>query len=193
MFELGMGEMAVIGIVALIVVGPKDLPVLFRNIGNFVGKAQGMAREFSRAMNDAAKDSGVSEINQTLRSAGQSLNTAVSAAKNPKAYGAQKLRDAAGLSPTTVEPTTVEDEAAGDKAEAEKTLRDTGAAAMHRNTLSASAAGVGKPTFAPPVAPAPVTSTPVAVTPAAEASVAPAPVVADVAAPESASISEKPQ
>ena len=58
MLDLGWSELLVIGIVALIVVGPKDLPVLFRNLGRFMGKARGMAREFSRAMNDAADESG---------------------------------------------------------------------------------------------------------------------------------------
>ncbi|NCW53489.1 MAG: twin-arginine translocase subunit TatB, partial [Rhodobacteraceae bacterium] len=54
MFDLGWTELLVIGIVALIVIGPKDLPVMFRKVGQFVGKARGMAREFSRAMDDAA-------------------------------------------------------------------------------------------------------------------------------------------
>ena len=50
MFGLGASEMVVIGIVALIVIGPKDLPGLFRTMGQFTGKARMMAREFSRAM-----------------------------------------------------------------------------------------------------------------------------------------------
>ena len=50
MFDLGLTELLLIGIVALIVVGPKELPMLFRKVGQFVGKARGMAREFTRAM-----------------------------------------------------------------------------------------------------------------------------------------------
>ena len=38
MFDLGLTELLVIGIVALIIVGPKDLPVLFRRVGEFVGR-----------------------------------------------------------------------------------------------------------------------------------------------------------
>ncbi len=59
MFGMGWAELMIVGIVALIVVGPKELPTLFRKIGNAVGKARGMAREFSRAMNDAADQSGM--------------------------------------------------------------------------------------------------------------------------------------
>ena len=50
MFDLGWSELMMIGVVALIVVGPKDLPVMFRTIGRYTGKAKAMAREFSRAM-----------------------------------------------------------------------------------------------------------------------------------------------
>ena len=44
MFGLGWSELMVVGIVALIVVGPKDLPVLFKTVGQFVGKAKGSAK-----------------------------------------------------------------------------------------------------------------------------------------------------
>ena len=57
-----------IGVVALIVVGPKDLPILFRKVGRFVGKAKGMAREFSRAMEQAADETGVKDVAGTLNS-----------------------------------------------------------------------------------------------------------------------------
>lgn len=82
MLDLGWSELLVIGVVALIVVGPKDLPVLFRNIGKFVGKAKGMAREFSRAMNDAADGAGVSDLQKTLRSATNPVNTAMDGIKD---------------------------------------------------------------------------------------------------------------
>ena len=67
MFDLGWTELLLIGIVALIVVGPKDLPMLFRKVGQFVGKAKGMAREFSRAMDDAADEAGIKETAKSLR------------------------------------------------------------------------------------------------------------------------------
>ena len=66
MFDLGLTELLLIGIVALIIVGPKDLPVLFRRVGEFVGRMKGMAREFTSAMNDAADQSGVKDISKTI-------------------------------------------------------------------------------------------------------------------------------
>ncbi|MDX8348487.1 Sec-independent protein translocase protein TatB [Cognatiyoonia sp. IB215446] len=85
MFGLGWSEMLVIGIVALIVIGPKDLPGLFRSIGQFTGKARMMAREFSRAMEQAANESGVKDVSNTLK-----------AAANPQQFGVDKIKEAAG-------------------------------------------------------------------------------------------------
>lgn len=76
----------VVGIVALIVIGPKDLPQVFRTMGEFTGKARGMAREFTRAMNDAANDSGMNDISKGLK-----------AATNPKAFGIDKIKEATGF------------------------------------------------------------------------------------------------
>lgn len=67
MFDIGWSELLLIAIVALIVVGPRDLPGMFRTLGRFTAKARSMAREFSRAMEDAAKESGVNEAAKDLR------------------------------------------------------------------------------------------------------------------------------
>jgi sec-independent protein translocase protein TatB len=67
MLDIGWTELLLIGVVALIVVGPKDLPHLFNSLGRITAKARGMAREFSSAMEDAAKGSGLDEAAGTLR------------------------------------------------------------------------------------------------------------------------------
>jgi len=81
MFDLGLAELLVIGIVALIVIGPKDLPVVFRNVGRFVGKARGMAREFSTAMNQAADEAGVKDIQRTIKTATNPVGSAMDGVK----------------------------------------------------------------------------------------------------------------
>lgn len=82
MFDIGWTEMLVIGIVALIVVGPKDLPVLFRKAGQAVGKAKGMAREFSRAMNDAADETGMKDVAKGFKAATNPINSAMDGVKS---------------------------------------------------------------------------------------------------------------
>ncbi len=94
MFDLGWTELLVIGIVALIVVGPKDLPGMFRTVGRFVGKAKGMAREFSKAMNDAADDAGVSGMSDTLRKASNPIGSAMNEVRKSTTSFTQATRDA---------------------------------------------------------------------------------------------------
>ena len=75
MFDFGLTELLLIGIVALIVVGPKDLPVLFRRVGEFVGRMKGMAREFTSAMNDAADQTGVKDVTRSIKAAANPVKT----------------------------------------------------------------------------------------------------------------------
>lgn len=82
MFDLGLAELLIIGIVALIVIGPKDLPMVFRNVGRFVGKARGMAREFSSAMNQAADEAGVRDIQRTIKTASNPVKSAMDGVKD---------------------------------------------------------------------------------------------------------------
>jgi len=69
MFDIGWAELLIIAIVALIVVGPKDLPGMFRTVGQFMGRARSMAREFQRSMEQAADESGLKEATDGLKSA----------------------------------------------------------------------------------------------------------------------------
>lgn len=68
MLDIGWSELLVIGIVALIVVGPRDLPSMFRTVGQYVAKARGMAREFQRSMEDAARQSELQDLHRAAQS-----------------------------------------------------------------------------------------------------------------------------
>ncbi|MEM9582449.1 MAG: Sec-independent protein translocase protein TatB [Pseudomonadota bacterium] len=102
---IGGMELLVIGLVALIVVGPKDLPGMFRTVGQFTGKARRMAREFSNAMDAAADEAGVKEVSNTLK-----------AATNPKKMGLDAVKKA--IDPNIYEDGSATQKLAKERAEA---------------------------------------------------------------------------
>jgi sec-independent protein translocase protein TatB len=59
---IGWTEILVICAIAIIVVGPQDLPRLMRTVGYWVGKARGMAREFQRSFEEMAREAEFEEM-----------------------------------------------------------------------------------------------------------------------------------
>jgi sec-independent protein translocase protein TatB len=59
-------EIMIIGAVALIVVGPKDLPILMRRVGKFVGKMRAMAAEFRASFDELARQSELDELRREV-------------------------------------------------------------------------------------------------------------------------------
>ena len=71
MFDIGWSEMAVVALVALIVIGPKDLPRVARNVGQWVAKGRAMAREFQRALEDMAREAELDKVKSEIEKAGR--------------------------------------------------------------------------------------------------------------------------
>lgn len=63
---IGGLEILVIGLLALIVVGPKDLPLLLRKVGKAVGKARAMANEFRSSFDELARQSELDELRKEV-------------------------------------------------------------------------------------------------------------------------------
>lgn len=82
--DFSWSELLVVGIVALIFIGPKDLPGMFRELGRFTAKVRSMGREFSRAMEQAAKETGVKDVADDLKKV-----------TSPKAMGLDAVKSAA--------------------------------------------------------------------------------------------------
>ena len=64
--DVGATEYLVIAIVALIVVGPKDLPVLLKKLGQFLAKLRGMASEFRASFDEMARQSELDELRKEV-------------------------------------------------------------------------------------------------------------------------------
>ena len=99
MFDIGWSELLVIGSIALIVVGPKDLPGLLRQLGKYAAQARGMAREFQRSMEEAAREADISDMKE-LRDAGRELSNLK---RMPFDYDPAKQKKAATVATKTAQ------------------------------------------------------------------------------------------
>ena len=93
MFDIGWSELVVIGVVALLVVGPKELPALLRTIGRYTGMIKRQANEFRSQFDEAMRETELDQLRKevaslkheaesTLRSAEQSVQTEFADAKS---------------------------------------------------------------------------------------------------------------
>ncbi|WP_114947103.1 Sec-independent protein translocase protein TatB [Microvirga calopogonii] len=89
MLDMSWGEVMVIGAVALIVIGPKDLPKALRTVGQVTGKLRRMAAEFQGQFNEAMREAELDEVKKQL----QGMNDSVSSVGNTNFNPIQTIRD----------------------------------------------------------------------------------------------------
>jgi sec-independent protein translocase protein TatB len=78
MFDFSWSEILLIGVVALVVIGPKDLPRVLRTLGQWAGRARTVAREFQFHLDQMIRDSELDEVRKTMNAAvNTDLGTAV--------------------------------------------------------------------------------------------------------------------
>jgi sec-independent protein translocase protein TatB len=68
MFDIGWSELLVIAVVAIVVVGPKELPKLMRGFGHYAGKLRRAAAEFQRQFEEAMRESEIDEVKKAIES-----------------------------------------------------------------------------------------------------------------------------
>jgi sec-independent protein translocase protein TatB len=66
MFDIGWSELVVIAVVALIAIGPKELPGVLRMVGQWMGKARKMAAEFQGQFNEAMREAEMADLKKTF-------------------------------------------------------------------------------------------------------------------------------
>ena len=77
MFDITSSKLLILGIVALLVIGPKDLPALLRTIGKYVGMIKKQAAEFRAQFDEAMRESELHELKKQVESIQQETETAV--------------------------------------------------------------------------------------------------------------------
>ena len=115
MFDIAWSELALIGGVALLVIGPKDLPKVMRSMGRWTRKARLLAGEFQRNLDDMMRESELDEVKKQM----QSVSNAASESradlekhlidfdpnKVTDVAAAASLKQEASLKPEVVPPT----------------------------------------------------------------------------------------
>jgi sec-independent protein translocase protein TatB len=119
MFDFAWSEIAVLGVIALVVIGPKDLPKALKTAGFMVRRARGMAREFQNSVDDMIRDSELQEIReQAAKAAGVDLNQALHNVVDPGGEIRSAMAEPLGGAPLAQEapppPPMVEGSAIGE-------------------------------------------------------------------------------
>lgn len=113
---IGGLEVIVIALVALIVVGPKDLPLLMRRVGQFLGRARKMAAEFRASFDDMARQSELDDLRKEV----EALRTGQMASLGKDADATFKDIDSALKQPVLDKPVQAKPELDKPTAEAAK-------------------------------------------------------------------------
>src|ERR1700689_2142766 len=69
MFDFSWSEILLIGVVALVVIGPKDLPRVLRTVGQWANRARSVAREFQFQIDEMVRNSELDEVRKTMNAA----------------------------------------------------------------------------------------------------------------------------
>lgn len=95
MFDVGWSELVVIGVVALVVIGPKELPGVIRTVGKAVGKLRTMAGEFRGQFDDAMREADLHEVKKTFTDAADAATSAANSLTEPVTSLQNEIQSAA--------------------------------------------------------------------------------------------------
>lgn len=97
MFDIAWSEFMLIGAVALVVIGPKDLPKALRTVGQAVGKIRRMASEFQGQFNDAMREAELHDLKKQVEDVGGSVSSSLNTDFKPIEMPASAGLDDAAL------------------------------------------------------------------------------------------------
>jgi sec-independent protein translocase protein TatB len=152
MFDIGWGELVVIGIVALIAIGPKELPTVLRTLGQYMGKVKRMAAEFQGQFQEAMREAEMAD----LKKQADELTSAVTDAT--KFDPLADIDNDGDSSFNAAEPAKTEAETGPEKTEAEPEQVDSSAEKSAASQASAELEASPDSDVLPPEPSAPVSA-----------------------------------
>ncbi len=108
----GLQELLLIGVLALIVVGPKDLPLMMRKLGRMVGQAKNLAREFQSSLDELGRQAELEELRKEVESLKREATGDVD---KELARAGREIDEAVKGKPKTIARPTGEDAGTGSK------------------------------------------------------------------------------
>jgi len=129
MFDFAWSELALIAVVALVVIGPKDLPRVMRLVGQWVQRARAIAREFQGSLDQMVREAELDEMKQQVdRATNFNLEREITQAVDPGGEIEHSLRDPVLANPLIEPPKTpdpVPEPAAPEKIAVPETIEAT--------------------------------------------------------------------
>ncbi len=108
MFDITSSKLLLLAIVALLVIGPKDFPVLLRTIGRYVGIIRGHAREFRAQFDEAMRESELADLKKEMETIGReteaSMNSTAQSVEQTFADARQSVEDHVTAPVSPVDP-----------------------------------------------------------------------------------------
>ena len=101
MFDIGWSELVVIGVVALIAIGPKELPGVLRGLGHWMGKVRRMAGEFQDQFREAMREAEVADLKKQFDDAQNAATNMTSGFDNPLDTARREMEKALEDKPLT--------------------------------------------------------------------------------------------
>jgi sec-independent protein translocase protein TatB len=100
MFDIGWSEMLIIGVVALVVIGPKELPGALKTFAFWMKQARKLAREFQSGVDDMIRTAELDEAKKAVEDVRRNLNKEIETAVDPTGEMKQALSDQEIKAPT---------------------------------------------------------------------------------------------
>src|SRR3546814_10317506 len=92
MFDIAPTELLIVALVALVVIGPKDLPRVMRTVGHWVGKAKGMARHFRSGLDTMMREAELEEMEKKWKEENERVMREFPSASAPASPPAAQTR-----------------------------------------------------------------------------------------------------